>query len=414
MKKQLKRKLPSIQGICQLKGIWGGGIYRRSIDFYPDVGYFIFPGDRMSVIGSTDNDKMNHSRNSSFELFRIIFMFCIMMHHSIVHGFDKIDFDGIQYADIICQFLAYAGNNFFFMLSGFFFSRMIVTPKKVIAFCFHCLIISYLVGVAVFSSNGGFNDLYQILYILMPVSSGANWFVSIYFIFLCFAPFIKKTMIYLNDHSDENRRFCIVLVVLYSLVALIDPWSQLASELMRGIAGIYLGNYAFANRNSFRMANKAIAKGLLLLFAMPVAVVSASWFFFGDNRPVYSFFKGYFISNMSPFVVAFSFLLIVLLSRVEFHSRIINRIAASTLTIYLFHDHRSIRGTLWFSILRVQDHLGSPILYGILCAFCIGILCFAVDIIRAHTTVPLLRVAMNRVEKAIKQYRGSLSDSAHP
>lgn len=320
------------------------------------------------------------SRNSSFELLRIIAMLAIIAHHYLVHGVGQIALAPpvLWSVDEICQLLAKISNNIFFLLTGWFLCRTHFTFKRLMILLGQILFINWLLLIINLSVYGQ-SDVVMILKQLFPVSSSMNWFISAYFAVYMLGPFIQNAAKYFRSNPRKYNIFVSVLFLLFALIGFITPTTSYYSGIAFGIYIVFIGDYVEFNKE--KILSLPVKMIGLVCFIMLMGLRYALDYI-SEFIPVISDYAGHFEGNASPLITITAICVLLLFSKLTIKSKIINLLASSTLTVYLIHDNGAFKDHVWFDILKLQDHLDHMYIYMFCCMVMIYLGCFIIDQIR--------------------------------
>ena len=330
------------------------------------------------------NSNGGGQRNSSIELLRIIAMFMILAHHSIIHnGYDVLKLP-LGPERIFFQLVMAGGGKvgvvIFFSISAWFFLDKEQTIKsnlkrvwimeRELLFWSLILVTFYLVFDRA--------DLGMKLMVksVMPLSMGLWWYATAYAIFLALLPFLAKGLKALG--RKYHLALASTVLVIWGLTSFIPG--------MIGISDGFFGFiYLFILISAYKWhlrplsikqtwALTAVGVGFVLLYTAASTVLG-----------LFDINKGIFITGDWKLpVVMIGFGMFLLFDRVTFHSRIINRIAQSAFAVYLITDYAASEKLLWTRLFNLQDLYHSPLailqILGILLA--IYAICTLLDFIR--------------------------------
>ena len=168
------------------------------------------------------------TRNSAFELLRIISIFMIILHHFVLHGLinNPVFPDAFVQGSSMNRFFAWlyfpggeVGVALFFMTTGFFCidSKKIKIKKVVMQVVFYAwlsLLLYYVLKSAVsgFTLPYSSQEIKKYVYgsLLFPVRSGSFWFATAYILLRLFLPVYNSFLEKLN-----KKGYLLVLAFLF-------------------------------------------------------------------------------------------------------------------------------------------------------------------------------------------------------
>lgn len=152
-------------------------------------------------------DISKKTRDSNFELLRIILMLFIVMHHIIssvvAPGFSS---KGFACIDVIFHTAVII----FVLISGYFGINLRIKAliSLILQVTFYSLLLT-LLGVYVFSLGSPID----IIKSLLPVSGNYYWFITVYVELLLLSPFVNKLLVHLS-----NQQYKSLIVILAFLI----------------------------------------------------------------------------------------------------------------------------------------------------------------------------------------------------
>lgn len=280
----------------------------------------------------------NKERQSNFELLRIISMLMVLGVHIDGASLGLPEPSGCWASltardtwQIVTESICIVGVNCFTMISGYFGIRL--TSKSVFSYLFQCAF--YAVGI------------YSLAMILRPESCSWRgwaeswlvlshtdlWYVPAYFLLMLLSPFINAGLDKLS-----RQRYSILLAVLAAYNIWCGWWWHgnfnptgytIMQLILMYIAGGYIHRYV--HDDCLCHVRLWVACG----FVVSALAVSVSAVYL---HPLQAF------AYNSPFVMAESIFLFLLLSTIRFQSRVINRMARGAFAVYLIHKSPVIWG----------------------------------------------------------------------
>lgn len=261
-------------------------------------------------------------RNSSIELCRITAMSLIVIHHFILHVLRGI-YPSSDLLTLIGAFFI-CGVNLFFLISGYFGIRLsIMSIAKLITLIIFFEILNY---IFLYISGHEINLEAIMNLILFPISKSEYWFLQVYLLLMACAPIINCG---LSNLPLKELRFCIILLTLLTI------WSCAIGHNLSNPNGytflqgvyIYCMGYFLHRDIKFRSllsSNKGLTLFLCSSICSGCGIVLL-------KSPFWTAYNGL------P-IIAASIGLFSVFVHLDFHSRIINVIAHSSLGVYLLQD----------------------------------------------------------------------------
>lgn len=273
-------------------------------------------------------------RQSNIELLRIVAMFLIVILHTNYFSIGIVNINEIQSSPtssivrILFEQFCIVGVNVFILISGFFGIKPSILKIGNLFFqvLFWGVIVTFfgvLIGLPI--------EWKQIAKLLW--GGGWYWFIPAYVGLYCFAPVLNSFI-----ENTDKKGFGLIVIIFFAL-EFIYGWL--------GAMGSYLNGYSFISFIGLYLLGRYIK-----LYPVRIIASCNKYYFlllyllFSLIPSIFSFITiGHWnidfntIAYSSPFVVGASVFLLLFFTEVKIRSRVINWIAASALSIYLFHLH---------------------------------------------------------------------------
>ncbi len=309
------------------------------------------------------------SRNSSFELLRIIAMILIVTYHYSLHGgFDKITHSNLCLNTFFLQILLFGGKlgcHLFMLITGYFMIKGKMNYKKIFKLFLELEFYSIILFLVFRFGLGEKYSKQDWLRNLMPLIYG-NWFVVNYIMLYCFIPFINKFL--LSIDKNAFKKLMIITIAVYSIVPSIFyyidkyQWSFSNFDYMIVIylLGAYIRLYGIPKFENKKYCIKVIVFSYVVLLGLTIIF---------DIIAV-SLKKDLYVNMATKAQVQTSILLILIaislfyfFKKTSFNSKIINFIAPSMLGVYLIHDNGIFKSWYWKEFFPNNNYLYSNYLF---------------------------------------------------
>ncbi len=298
--------------------------------------------------------KKKETRDSNFEVLRILAMILIIMHHINGHilffqmspGIYPYNmyFNNPLFYKKLCLLACIntfgkIGDILFILISGYYLtSKKEIDIKNVIIKLLSQLLFCTLVLLFVSNFYQMFidNSLHDLQSFFL--FNDDWWFIGFYLSIVLIGNFFINKMI--NNFSKEQ--FQIYLLVLFSLFSLSftrNIFAEFSIELAKVVNGLFvysLGGYIkkynpLKNIKNIYLSLIIIICYIVVIFSYRSNVIS------NLNDQYYQSFETYYDWSLIPIVVGV--LLFEIFNRINFKSKIINSLSSATLTIYILHDN---------------------------------------------------------------------------
>ena len=343
-------------------------------------------------------------RSSNLELYRIVCMFLIVMHHYVVNsGIVPILYEAPLSAKSIYYFLfgmwGKVGINCFVLITGYFMCTKQITLRKFLKLL--CEIYFYRWVIFIIFAITGFETitLSRIIKLLFPFWGVNNGFVDCFLLFYLLIPFLTV----LVQHLTQKQHLYLVLGLLsvFSLLGTIPTFSISFNYVGWFCVLFVIASYIRLHPNVF--FEKASLWGwssLVLVLLSMISVVLCLW---AQHRfSVDSHLAYWFVADSNKIlaigVALTSFLWFKNLKIKQ--SIFINTIAASTFGVLLIHANSdAMRKWLWSDCLAVASHYDQSWMSVLIHSWggvaLVFIICVLLDYLRIHL---IERPIFNRFE----------------
>lgn len=299
---------------------------------------------------SNGGENICNDRCSNFELLRIIAMFLVLIIHADIYslGFPTIeDINNAPSATILrffIQSLAAPCVNLFILISGYF--RIKLTYKKILSFVFLVLfwriIVVILYEAYHFISSNSCLNWEAVLFNCVPIVN--DWFVESYLVLMVFAPMLNSFIEIVSESQLCKTIF--VIIILQICCNWIEPMIE---EFDNGYSALsffslyILGAAIQKSKNKLGLVLRhpfVSYVGLILLST--IFVLTCLWVNPSNDTYLYGLMNRWCAYN-GLFTMASSICLFVFFMKLRIKSQLINFIAASAFSVYLFHMNPLLR-----------------------------------------------------------------------
>ena len=332
------------------------------------------------------------NRDSNLELFRILTMITIVVHHYVVNSglMWNIHQDYPSFKSLFLLLLGWGGKtgiNCFVLITGYYMCKSHITLKKGLKLLGEILF--YNIAIFCFFTIYGYTNfsLSSLFYAALPIKSISHGFVSCYLIFFCFIPFLN---ILVNNMT--KRQHLALLLLCFSffciLPTLILP--NFIFEFRFNYVGwffviYFIGSYLRLYQPfSSTPLSKITMTFILCLFFAWLSVLCFSRII----EPFHwSIDQSYFMVSDSnkPLAVITAVSAFLFFKKLNLkYNRFINSIAASTFGVLLIHANSdTMRQWLWGDILNNVGHYNENIYFHLLISvFMVYSICTFIDFLR--------------------------------
>jgi surface polysaccharide O-acyltransferase-like enzyme len=340
--------------------------------------------------GGNSRGQTRPTRQSNFELLRIIAMFMIIMHHFFFFNRFSLASQPISNKRVFIQtFLATEGRvgvDLFFALSTWFLCKpnceikLHDSAKRAWLLERTLLFWSITLGIIALATRLSPVNSSIIMEMFLPSLSYHWWYATIYIVVLLMLPLMVKGLQALSQRQYFSL-ICLILFlgpVLGEIPGLCNSMinDDLAEMLCLLVLVCYLRWY-HAQLPSMPWALFFIVFGYLIIGIQQISPSSINpqspWLFIYPK-----------MLNLGILVQAFGWF--AFFSHLHFHSRFINWVASHVFAIYLITEFVPIRDWLWGTMFNYEPYYHSrlmSIVYPIAVVLLIFIICILLDIVKS-------------------------------
>lgn len=335
--------------------------------------------------------KKNPTKQSNFELLRIISMVLIVAHHFSYHGVLKTSYENGFNSQTLTVFLAEViesggkiGVTLFVMITGYFMIHSKINVKKIVLLILQ--ISFYSIGILLLFKWLGFPiGLVDTLRSLFPVLYGQYWFMTTYIVLYLFTPFLNKLLLSLK--KIDYLKLLLLMTFLWILIPTFTKGSMEDHHITRFLLFYSIGAYIKLYPDSF--LKRKIGARLTVVSCLLIIVSIAAFNLIGEKMNLDILLRNatFFTKDSSVFILGAAVGLFIWLKNIPMGSvKWINTVSGATLGVYLFHDNEFIRPILWQSIFHTEEHLmDSPfifILYAVLVTVVVYLVSTFIELVR--------------------------------
>lgn len=340
------------------------------------------------------------TRDSNFELLRIILMLFIVMHHIIssviAPGFSS---KGFACIDVIFHTAVIV----FVLISGYFGINLRIKAllSLILQVTFYSLLLT-LLGVYVFRLGSPID----IIKSLLPVSGNYYWFITVYVELLLLSPFVNKLLVHLS-----NQQYKSLIVILAFLIF----WFGLLRKTNISIDGknivyfifIYIVGGGIRRISLLDEKSKFLTNRFHFLILLLSLIVLGGGYLLPETHSLFIHFMAYTYVYNSPFLLILSISIFCLFRNLSFKNNIINYLASSSLAIYLIHEHPLMREIIYVKPFMKIIYMNSYYLFGTIIIFSIllSVICMLMDKIRVFIFNLIdkpISIVSDKIEKKIE------------
>lgn len=349
-------------------------------------------------------------RNSNLELYRILVMFSIVVHHYVVNSelFPIMCSDPFNPQSLflyIWGMWGKTGINCFVLITGYFMCKSEITLKKFLKLLLEVEFYEILIYLcfALFGGNGF--SLKDFIWYSLPFRTINTWsFTDGYLLFFFFIPFLNILI-----NGMDKKRHGILLVLCLAIFSVIAKIPQIPVNLnyifwfcIIYLIGAYFKCYPFHEGDVKFWRRSSLISLLVSILSVLVSLTLVYFLKIECRRGVVY----YFVEDSNALLaVATSVCVFVLFNSIKVkQSKFINSVAAGTFGVLLIHDNLQIRPWLWNDILDNAQYFNSNLLYihAIFVPIVVFVICSLIEYLRrSYLESPILDLFYGKVQRIL-------------
>lgn len=328
------------------------------------------------------------TRESNIEALRIISMLFIILFHYVANcnfQYTNLSLNNLMIKTIL--FFGELGVNLFILITGYYLCESKMSLKKlvlIIGEVFFYNLLNYFIGYKIGYINS-LNDLK----ILFPVITGYYWFITGYILVYILSPYFNKLISIFSKR--EYQKFLLITLTIWCIIPTVLGFFYNSSErllyfngfiwlsLMYFI-GAYIRKYNIKSLNTKKKSIITCGITFLIMILSICIIDSFKETFLRIGTTETAYFRS--PNNLLMIILSISCFMFFKNLSIK-RNIIINKIASTTLGIYLFHEgvlKKYIWGTLFKS--NIYIYTNSWFLYALSATVIIFFIGLVIDLIR--------------------------------
>lgn len=338
-------------------------------------------------------------RNSSVELLRIVAMMFIVCSHCSVHSGLPFDESKLLFNNLLLDWcvLGNLGVDIFVMISGYFlcanpnFNR----KRNSIALLTQVWFFSIL-GLVVYCVTGHSVTREIVMKAIFPTVFSEYWFFTIYFVLLFLIPYINIVL----DKLDRTglRKLIAIMIMFWSVVPTFTQQEMGGTELCQFVMFYSIG--AYVRKYPDNILADRTNRHLLTTVSGVLMLSSSAILRMFPGQYTTRFYSRVSLCTIGCALGLFS----IAIYHKCFYNAWINKIAACTFGIYLFHDNPLLRVIIWQECLPKIRYFDSyllivSIIVSVLIVMAVGTM---IELVRKATVQKPVEKLTDRVVTAVQ------------
>lgn len=343
---------------------------------------------------SVTDSYVKHERSSNLELYRIIVMLLIVMHHYVVNS-------GLvhvmeEYPTAIKSIYLYitgawgkTGINCFVLITGYFMCKSHITLHKFLKLILQIEFYSIIIGGIFLITGYSTFSLQGLIDIVNPIGSISKDFSACFIIFFLFIPFLNACI---NNISQRQHlallSLCIFTYTILGTVPFINvEFNYITWFSVLYVIASYIRKYKMPYSDNFRVWTIAT---MALIVISVVSMLFILYLYSTLGKSATMGFVIFFVSETNKaLALAVSICSFMMFKNLPLkHSRVINTIASCTFGVLLIHAaSRDMRRWLWHDVCNNVGmyHQSGIYIHAIVIPIIVFCSCALIDYIRQKT-----------------------------
>ena len=295
------------------------------------------------------------TRNSNFELLRIIAITFIVIWHISIHA-QKGELASHNYILAI----TITGVNLFVLISGYFGIKL--SWRSLLTFVSTIAYYNIITIILKWGITGTPPDIDSIKFLLEPIKESRWWFINCYFNLMLLSPIIN---IALNKCTERQLKYFLGVLLFISCISgfcFRNSINLNGYNTFQFVTMYVLGNAI----HKFELPARFSTKYFSAIYLTTVLCIFISSFILIPGSRFYN----------NPLVIISAVCFFCIIAKMNFYNRTINHIATFTFPVYLFQD--SIVGSIAYDYLydkgKILEFEGFYY-YTIICTYILALLC---------------------------------------
>ena len=301
---------------------------------------------------------VNKERQSQFELIRIVAQLFIIVYHIYLFFIYPVTAGPFHKA---IWLPLHVGVILFILISGWF--RIKASVKSFLRLIIMMAVLYFPLQI-LWICKTGFSSVFEMCTLPFFITWSPFWFMRTYVYLFLLAPVLN---LWMDNSSCKGQLY--LLIVLFLISHYVGSWGADASLSDGKNAITFAFIYVLGMMlREYRSKTESISTKLLATVYVGWNIVIVAVFSHPDMIPGYDFFYNrIFFSYCSIGLLINAVMLFLLLSRLNFKSRIVNVLGGASLTMYMVHSANIILyefiGPIMSRLLKSSVHSGEVVLF---------------------------------------------------
>ena len=330
-------------------------------------------------------------RNINIDLLRIIATIFVILLHVLGKGgvlYKTVPFETNYWSAWFLEVTAYCAVNIFVLISGYVMIDKTIKLKNIINLWIHVLFYSLSITALFFIFVPDTRSLEQLAISFIPITGKQWWYMSSYFLLLCFIP-ILNTFI----NNIPRKTYKKILIVFLLGICIFDRVTTTDAFMLNNgysplwliivyLFGAYIKKYDLKDKISAQKCLFGFIVMIILTLISVIFIPLVTKHIFGQVENGNMFLS--YTSITVLFAAIFLFLFFLNIKIRKFFIKVISLFSAATLGVYLIHSHPLvINFVIKDAYIAITNmHTAILILFTITITLVIFLLCTIIELLR--------------------------------
>lgn len=341
------------------------------------------------------------NRDSNFELMRIISMLMIVFWHFIRNGpIFAYSSESTKIIMIFIECIMVVHVNSFVLLSGYYMCKKEFKLSKLFEIINSMWFYKALIPIVLLFFHLTEFNIVNLLKNISPIPYNEYWFMTVYTMLYVISPVLN--IIIKNTTQQEHKRTIYILLIILSILPTITNQEfyntqygySLGNFILLYLIGAYLQKYPFEKsefgKNISKNKSQIIYIVLFFLLAFITGSIELSTDKYRGLGKIMEYLgntiKGPFTAYNHPLIILQSMVYFLFFRTLSFHSKVINKIASTTLGVYFIHDNPLLIGVIfkWFDLYATRVYYPVSLLKFALFTIIVFTCCMIIEFMRQY------------------------------
>lgn len=355
-------------------------------------------------------------RVSKFELIRIIAMYLIVLHHSMVHGMLTMKPNQLLESPVNAAvgYIVASGGKIgvylFVLITGYFMITSNISIKKLVKLwlpIFFWSVVLFIVFGCVINHEFSIGNLIKSIF---PILFSQYWFMTVYVIMYLLIPLLNAGVNWVIENKKENYFYFIsIVIILGNSEKILGGASQIGS-LLTVFCVVYCLGAIFKKKDilkNYRVQkfSKILFISIILINFILIILLDLGYTYKRINF-AFNLMKAIVLYPYTLFSIVEAILVFIIIgsSKMEYHP-FINAISGTTFGIYLISDNRFIRTWLWDKTCHMNSLITTNpiiiVIYSLAITLIIFIICGGLEELRKFVFSNLENNIATKIENIV-------------